>query len=783
MYCPNCGNKVDDGARFCNRCGTQLPVPTPEPRVYDKGILRGWLRFLPGIAAFAAALVVTLLFLPHILGHGVVPAAEPGSSETAVVAPPEEPPAINGTQVATIERPYLLSTLDLAGETLPGTWSGARTNTSTTNASSAGALTPQGAINYGDFQYLDPTLLAMIEENGFAINASWGSDEFFEVYESNSYQQTPSFVTTDAMMHTYHLYFMHLLKTTERTQLRPELLALCRAMLATSEVQYDRLLGTEWEDAAARNVAFFGVAATLLDPSTTVPAYAQDMVAQEVAGINAASGIGTSAITGDFEDYTQYIVRGYYEGDPALESYFRAMMWCGRINYKQSDETLDRCAALMTLALQGDALRSWESIYAITSFFAGASDDCGYYEYRPIIDAVWGEGATVEDLIGGQAGWEAYHAATAQMPAPQINSVVVYDEGEGVDHLEQEKGFRFMGQRFSIDAAVFQQLIYNKVGEDASGAKRMLPDALDVPAALGSDAALSILEGRGATAYAGYSDNMAALRAKLAAAGPELWQASLYSQWLYTIDPLLVPKGEGYPAFMQTDAWTRKSLQTYLGSYTELKHDTVLYSKQVIAEMGGDLIEDKDDRGYVEPEPELFRRLAALSRATAEGLAGYGMLGTADAENLERLASLADQLAVIADKELAGELPTDEEFELIRSFGGQLEHFWIEVYKDEAQGDYLRSEEFPAPVVTDVATNADGGTVLQLATGKASPIYVLVEVDGVPRIAVGSVFTFYQFEQPMAERLTDSRWREEMLPNATPEDWTDDFQFKQPYQY
>ena len=183
MYCPNCGNKVDDGARFCNRCGTQLPVPTPEPRVYDKGILRGWLRFLPGIAAFAAALVVTLLFLPHILGHGVVPAAEPGSSETAVVAPPEEPPAINGTQVATIERPYLLSTLDLAGETLPGTWSGARTYTPATNASSAGALTPQGAINYGDFQYLDPTLLAMIEENGFAINASWGSDEFFEVYE------------------------------------------------------------------------------------------------------------------------------------------------------------------------------------------------------------------------------------------------------------------------------------------------------------------------------------------------------------------------------------------------------------------------------------------------------------------------------------------------------------------------------------------------------------------------------------------------------------------------
>ena len=32
----------------------------------------------------------------------------------------------------------------------------------------------------------------------------------------------------------------------------------------------------------------------------------------------------------------------------------------------------------------------------------------------------------------------------------------------------------------------------------------------------------------------------------------------------------------------------------------------------------------------------------------------------------------------IAEKELRGELPTDEEFELIRSYGGQLEHFWTQ---------------------------------------------------------------------------------------------------------
>ena len=50
---------------------------------------------------------------------------------------------------------------------------------------------------------------------------------------------------------------------------------------------------------------------------------------------------------------------------------------------------------------------------------------------------------------------------------------------------------------------------------------------------------------------------------------------------------------------MTNDEWQKKSLESYLGSYTELKHDTVLYAKQVMAEMGGGDDTVYDDRGYV----------------------------------------------------------------------------------------------------------------------------------------------------------------------------------------
>ena len=38
---------------------------------------------------------------------------------------------------------------------------------------------------------------------------------------------------------------------------------------------------------------------------------------------------------------------------------------------------------------------------------------------------------------------------------------------------------------------------------------------------------------------------------------------------------------------MQTDAWKRKSLATTLGSYTELKHATLLYAAQPMGGLGG----------------------------------------------------------------------------------------------------------------------------------------------------------------------------------------------------
>jgi hypothetical protein len=227
------------------------------------------------------------------------------------------------------------------------------------------------------------------------------------------------------------------------------------------------------------------------------------------------------------------------------------------------------------------------------------------------------------------------------------------------------------------------------------------------------------------------------------------------------MSPLLEEKGddEGYPFFMTTDAWAEKCVEGFVSSWTELKHDTVLYGKQNYAEMGGDDIEEKDDRGYVEPEPEIYTGLAALIDKTSKGLEEYGYLSEKDKDNLTKLSELATRLAEISTKELTGSEITDDDYELIRSFGGSLEHFWDETIRTPDRGDdYIYSMEFPSSLVTDVATDPSG-QVLECATGGAADIYVLVPIDGQLHVARGSVFSFYQFPWPMNDRLTDTQWR------------------------
>jgi len=636
-----------------------------------------------------------------------------------------------------------------------------------------------------------PTAQKLLVQNGFVVtqlpHPPYGFEEFFGLYESNRYASIPSFITTDAVLHNYHLFFGHLLRTLEREKLYPELKALTGSMLAGAQEQYAALKGTAWENAARRNLAFFAVAARLLDPGAKIPEPVQKEVNQELFLIQQHQGTVPSPVmnmgsprldplTAFKEDYTQYVPRGHYARSEELKAYFQAMMWYGRMTFRTGNDDETKSAALITLLLhRQDNFTRWNCIYEPTNFLVGKSDDLNFYRYRELLEKIYGGVPTPNQLTGDTRKWVAFVTAAVELPPPAINSIPVFDAISQPDREKEIKGFRFMGQRFTLDAAIFQRLVYREVGENSKGERRILPKGLDIPAAMGSKEAYAILQAMGETDYHNYPENMQKLQAYIADLDKKTWTQNLYWGWLYTLLPLTEEKGEGYPSFMRNQAWTRKELNTFLGSWTELKHDTILYAKQVYAEMGGGE-EPTDDHGYVEPNPHVFARLAALTRLTIDGLAERELLNARDRASLERMEQLALSLKTIAEKELNNTPLTDREYELIRTFGGQLEHFWLEALRDEGVDHRSATYENPAAVVADVAT-APPDLALEEGTGYIREIYVVVPVDGKLRIARGGVYSYYEFPWPASDRLTDAKWRQMLREGTAPDTpgWTKAF--------
>lgn len=633
---------------------------------------------------------------------------------------------------------------------------------------------------------------ALLAQNGFVVAAPVPGQyrEFYQLYEVSRYTNLPVFITTDSVYHVYHLLFDKMLRDLERDYFIADLRALTSALLAATASQYASLRGTALEEQALRNVAFFGVADRLLGLSDSIPAEAQPLVDAELALIQSASGPAVSPIWDRadlapdkklIEEYSQYIPRGHYTRSEELKAYFRAMMWYGRLTFRLMDDFETQRALLLVQAMRSastadgvPALTRWQRIYDPTVFIVGKADDLGIYEYGALSDQIFGDSPSLTDFAD-PARFAQFKQASAALPPPQINSmwVWIWQDQETVT-----KGFRFMGQRFTLDAYVFGQLIWRKVG--TTDQPRGLPKGLDFFAAMGSEEALSILtEEMNESRYANYDSQMAKVRAEIAALGEDSWTQNLYWSWLYALQPLLEPKGEAYPPFMQTQAWTRKDLQTALGSWTELKHDTILYAKQVMAEMGGGEGEELPPHSYVEPNPEAYARLLALAQMTYDGLAARGLLSDLMRANLENLISELQFLKDIAERELNGEPISEDEYWHMTYWGGILEQFTLAAADVEGEGNRPVLEDQKAALVADVATGTNDLqtlVVLEEAIGQPTPIYVILP-DSPWRVAVGAVFTYYEFTVPPAGRMTDEQWQAQVeTGNAPPQpEWTQTF--------
>ena len=324
------------------------------------------------------------------------------------------------------------------------------------------------------------------------------------------------------------------------------------------------------------------------------------------------------------------------------------------------------------------------------------------------------------------------------------------------ERVRKNAGLKFLGQRYVLDALLLSQLTSPSVGSDEN--PRNLPSALDVMLLLGSKAATDMqLNVQKKQKWANYERQIEKLKgiSEEQLAKP----ATFYDHWLDALKTLFLP-AQSKQMFAIREPWQYKSLNTGLASWSELKHDTILYAEQSVAEMGeGDEFEippfiPPGPKGYVEPNPALFRKLAVSIDQMMAQLKGAEFITDEYLDKFTLLRKLAGQAEAIAQKEVSGESITREDYD------------WISKIHDSFDASLLLPRDIEIKdrsqlqmaLVADVATDAVNGRVLEEGIGVPQRMIVVVkDAWGGTRLTVGFIYSWYEFSSD--RRWSDSEWK------------------------
>lgn len=626
--------------------------------------------------------------------------------------------------------------------------------------------------------------LGALGKNGFVISQRREFPTFLrglaEIYASH----LPLYVSADALLETVHSSYDQILLAVEQRMLIPEL----RKLLVGMRSRLKESSAAERADADL----YLTVALSLLEGKSTAPVAGADAKRIEglVAQANKADGQAELTLFGvqRQEDFSQFKPRGHYTGDPQLEGYFRALIWLGRVDLRlietmpDGSQVFRRPQYLATLLLHdlvGSDLPSFQRIDTTIRTFVGESDYMVLAEVEKLI----------VDLGGAEAARTKSDAEVAQAilaggyGKQQIASHIMVNDGT-VPTLPLNRSFALLGQRYVVDSHVFSELVY-----DRFKAKRMMPSPLDAAfAALGNAQALGL--NPDSEKFTVLPGALARMRVLVDDHAPSFWEANLYNLWLSALrglspaGDLTDPGMQGLPQIAGTDAWGRRLLNAQLGSWAELRHDTILYAKQSYT---GTPACDFPD-AYVDPYPEVFR---ALEKYAGAGARVAELVAEVDSEfsgtivrYFALLSEITGTLADMAERERRGEPFTSEQLALInRAVRVERKNDGC-VTIDVPDGWYAdlffvrdKSIEFD-PTIADVHTQpADEagntvGKVLHVGTGY--PRLMVATVDSCqsnPRAYAGVVYAYHEQVTKDFERLTDEEWAKRFAQNAQrPED-------------
>jgi hypothetical protein len=634
---------------------------------------------------------------------------------------------------------------------------------------------------------LNPAELTALGTRGFALTSRPKFLNFIHGYRAIYAEHLPLYVSADSILYALHRSYDAMLRTLEETTLIARLETLLqglRTRLPATKV--DRISSDATKDVDL----YLAVALALLEGKAAAPVAGAD--AAEIATWvgKASSDNGTweaATIFGQVRqvDFSQFKPRGHYTRSDALKNYFRAMIWLGRTEFRLIETLEDgrqvfrrrqmEGALLVRALVDTGAAAQWKSIDDVVRAFVGEPDDVTLPDLDRLVttDApgllAMPDQTIAQLLLDGGYG------------AQRISSQIMVN-GLDQDTLPLHRAFLLFGQRYILDSNVFSNVVYDRVKK--ASVKRMMPNPLDVAfGALGNDAAVALL-GPELTKY-DYATKLADVRALGDGHGDAFWTSNLYNLWLSALralSPAHDLRGAvqaGLPSITATEPWSRRILNTQMASWAELRHDTILYSKQSYT--GAPACDFPD--AYVDPYPAFWAKLADLAKQGGALIIGLGITDSALAARMigyfAKLEEVARLLGDMAERQRTGVAFNQAQLVFINQTvsimpfgcGGSIASGWYPgLFFDQSEA--LNFDPTVADVHTQPADEGGGkvGKVLHVATGK--PRLMVVTVDGCsgPRAYTGLASAYFETITSDFKRLDDKEWASTLqAPTAVPE--------------
>lgn len=662
--------------------------------------------------------------------------------------------------------------------------------------------------------------LELLGQNGFVVSERMSKLSFGESFLEIFHKDLPVFVSTDAILHAFHISYDRILKDAELGFLIENVKSLLQSLHSNQNYLSSKYGSNPEMLTMLKDVDVYLTVPLKLFELNVNPYYSDNTgEIDTILQLIEAEEMTSYELFSDnckVIDWSQFKPRGHYDvdltlNDPyILSKYFRVMMWLGRTELYLT-EPKARDSVICPLPTFDDVKRQIIDSYLIKELIDGTNSYSDYADIENTIKIFAGEQDNVtldnlsylknaislsdaDELLDSLKVVEFQDTLKNQSFAYQlILSQILFGDPMSPDSIVPASAFMLLGQRFVIDSYVTATVVYDRIKYFNQDVCRLFPSLLDILFAIGNSASAQLLQEELDNYH--YSSNLAALRYLIDSYDDEFWNANLYSNWLSIIRKLNPPNDRtNLPPFMQTAAFWQEKMNTQLASWTELRHDNLLYAKQSYT--GGTVC--SYPYSYVEPFPEFYQTLKDFSVSAANKIQ---TINFSDPQYqyeittyLNTLGSVMDTLKIIAEKELNQELLSSGEIEFLQNMiyengttgSGEIPYKgWYPklFYNDFLYGGATTSGTNPGLMDSDhlvadmhtTPTDCYGnimGWIKHVGTGPINlGVFVAPWNDGVETAFIGPVMSYYEYTTEDFLRLTDQEWKNQYLQSALRPEW------------